>query len=362
MARVSVRGLTKTFGEVRAVDAIDLDIADGEFLAILGPSGCGKSTTLFLLSGIEQASAGRVLFDEADVTATEPMDRGIGLVFQSYALYPHMTVLENIAFPLEMKRIPKARRLEQATAAAGIVQVGELLDRRPHQLSGGQQQRVALARALVKEPRLLLLDEPLSNLDASLRHAMRAEIRRLQRKLGLTTVLVTHDQIEATTMADRIVVMNKGRIEQIGTADELYGTPANVFAAGFIGSPAMNLVDVPVADGAVQLDGAFVARVGPNARRVILGIRPEHLRFGGNLARGRVTLVEPMGREVLYEVATRHGPLRVLDPTHAARFREGDEVGLHMDAADIRLFDAATGHVLPAEISTALPDRDLASA
>jgi inositol-phosphate transport system ATP-binding protein len=171
MARVSLRGLTKTFGKVRAVDAVDLDIADGEFVAILGPSGCGKSTTLFLLSGIEQASAGQVLFDGVDVTATEPMERGIGLVFQSYALYPHMSVVENIAFPLEMKGLPRKERLEKARRAAETVQVGELLDRRPHQLSGGQQQRVALARALVKEPRLLLLDEPLSNLDASLRHA-----------------------------------------------------------------------------------------------------------------------------------------------------------------------------------------------
>jgi inositol-phosphate transport system ATP-binding protein len=362
MARVSVRGLSKTFGEVRAVDAIDLDIADGEFVAILGPSGCGKSTTLFLLSGIEQASSGRVLFNDVDVTATEPMDRGIGLVFQSYALYPHMSVLHNIAFPLEMKRIPKARRLEQAKAAAGIVQVGELLDRRPHQLSGGQQQRVALARALVKEPRLLLLDEPLSNLDASLRHAMRAEIRRLQRKLGLTTVLVTHDQIEATTMADRIVVMNKGRIEQIGTADELYSRPANVFVAGFIGSPAMNLIEVPAIDGAVRLDGAILAKVAPGLRLVILGIRPENVAFGGDVARGPVTLVEPMGREVLYEVATRYGPLRVLDPTHAARFREGDNVGLDIGAANVRVFDVVTGHVLPSAMSATLPDRDLASA
>jgi len=347
MARIIIEGLCKNFGTVKAVDAIDLTIADGEFVAILGPSGCGKSTTLFMLSGIEFPTAGRIMFDGQDVTFAEARDRGIGLVFQSYALYPHMTVLENISFPLEMMKLPKAVREDRARKAADIVQIGELLARRPHELSGGQQQRVALSRALVKEPRLLLLDEPLSNLDASLRTVMRSEIRRLQRQLRLTTILVTHDQIEATTMADRIVLMNKGRIEQVGTAEDLYRRPANLFVAGFIGSPAMNTVTSRVIDGTVAL-GSLIFDVGmANPTIVSVGLRPEHLCFAGEGLAGRIVLAEPMGREVLYEVETELGPLRVLDPVHEVRHREGDAVNIAVSPNNLLLFNPTDGTALP---------------
>lgn len=347
MARITIEGLCKSFGTVKAVDAIDLTIDDGEFVAILGPSGCGKSTTLFMLSGIESPTAGRIVFDGQDVTFAEAKDRGIGLVFQSYALYPHMTVLENISFPLEMMKLPKAEREVRARKAADIVQIGELLTRRPHELSGGQQQRVALSRALVKEPRLLLLDEPLSNLDASLRTIMRSEIRRLQRQLQLTTILVTHDQIEATTMADRIVLMNKGKIEQVGTAEDLYRRPANLFVAGFIGSPAMNTVSCRVIDGTVAL-GSMIFDVGMAKPTVVsVGLRPEHLYFAGEGLAGRIVLAEPMGREVLYEVSTELGPLRVLDPVHEVRHREGDAVNIAVAPNNILLFDPSDGTALP---------------
>ena len=360
MARITIAGLCKTFGTVKAVDAIDLTIADGEFVAILGPSGCGKSTTLFMLSGIEPPTAGRILFDDQDVTFAEARDRGIGLVFQSYALYPHMTVLENISFPLEMMKLPKAEREVRARKAADTVRIGELLARRPHELSGGQQQRVALSRALVKEPRLLLLDEPLSNLDASLRTVMRSEIRRLQRQLRLTTILVTHDQIEATTMADRIVLMNKGKIEQVGTAEDLYRRPANLFVAGFIGSPAMNTVTCRVIDGTVAL-GSMIFEVGMAKPPVVsVGLRPEHLCFARDGLAGRIVLAEPMGREVLYEVATELGPLRVLDPVHEVRHREGAAVNLAVAPNNILLFDPTDGRALPQVTSAisayAIPD------
>ncbi|MGL5114032.1 MAG: ABC transporter ATP-binding protein [Beijerinckiaceae bacterium] len=347
MANIEAHGLTKTFGDVRAVDGIDLTIHDGEFVAILGPSGCGKSTTLFLLSGIERPTAGRIRFGNEDVTDSEAMDRNIGLVFQSYALYPHMTVAQNIAFPLDMKRVPKREQTTRVAAAAALVQIGELLERRPHQLSGGQQQRVALARALVKEPRLLLLDEPLSNLDASLRQTMRTEIRRLQRKLKLTTVLVTHDQVEATTMADRIVVMNQGRIEQIGSAGDLYRRPANIFVAGFIGSPTINIASGLVDAGELRLAGHGLASVESGNRSIILGIRPEHITFAAAGLPGRVAFIEPMGREVLYTVDTEAGALRVLDPTDVVNRREGEAVLLALAVTDLLFFDPDTSNALP---------------
>jgi inositol-phosphate transport system ATP-binding protein len=267
-------------------------------------------------------------------------------VFQSYALYPHMTVLENIMFPLEMMRLPKPTRRDRAIEAAGLVQIGDLIERRPHQLSGGQQQRVALARALVKEPRLLLLDEPLSNLDASLRHVMRSEIRRLQRRLALTTVLVTHDQIEATTMADRIVVMNKGRIEQVGTADDLYRRPANSFVAGFIGSPSINLISSVAHAGRVQFGDVSAMLARPSSTPLLLGFRPEHLRFADTGVAGRIVQVEPMGREVLYEVETGNGILGVLQSADLPRLGEGNSVHLAADAHDMLAFDITSGKVL----------------
>jgi inositol-phosphate transport system ATP-binding protein len=347
MATIVTRDLTKTFGTVRAVDGIDLTIADGEFMAILGPSGCGKSTTLFLLSGIERPTSGRIRFGGEDVTDHEAVDRNIGLVFQSYALYPHMTVAGNIAFPLDMMRVAKDERTRRVRQAAALVQITELLDRRPHQLSGGQQQRVALARALVKEPRLLLLDEPLSNLDASLRQTMRAEIRKLQRKLGVTTVLVTHDQVEATTMADRIVVMNQGRIEQVGAAGDLYRRPANTFVAGFIGSPTINILAGQILEGELRLGGHALAKLAGAERSIAVGMRPEHIIFAADGLPGRVAFIEVMGREVLYTVETDAGAIRVLDATDVVSRREGEAVRLSIAGTDLLCFDPQTGKALP---------------
>ena len=256
MARIEFRNVVKRFGEVEVIPDMNLVIEDGEFVALLGPSGCGKSTSLFMLAGIYLPSGGELLFDGRVVNEVEARDRNVGIVFQSYALYPHMSVRDNILFPLRFKKAPKDEALGRMKAAAELVQVAELLDRRPSELSGGQQQRVALARALVKEPQLLLLDEPLSNLDATLRLSMRTEIKSLQDKLGVTTVLVTHDQIEATTMADRIICMRAGRIEQIGTPDDLYLRPSSLFVAGFIGSPPINLIAGEAGDGTVSVNAA----------------------------------------------------------------------------------------------------------
>src|SRR5438094_6148367 len=257
MARVELKNLRKEWlGATAAVAVFDRAIEDGALVAVLGPSGCGKTTTLMMLAGIYQPSSGDITFDGARVNDVEARGRNVGIVFQSYALYPNMSVLENVMFPLRFKTIERPDAERRAREIAALVRVDGLLDRRPSQLSGGQQQRVALARALVKRPHLLLLDEPLSNLDASLRLSMRTEIRRIQRELGVTTILVTHDQIEATTMADRIVVMNAGRVEQEGTAKDLYERPATLFVASFVGSPPINLLEGQAAGGALKIHEA----------------------------------------------------------------------------------------------------------
>jgi inositol-phosphate transport system ATP-binding protein len=341
MARIELKGVAKSWGEVTAVEPLDLVIGDGEFVAVLGPSGCGKSTTLCLLAGIYAPSAGDILFDGARVNEVEARDRNVGIVFQSYALYPHMTALHNILFPLRFKRVEKAEAQRRAREAAQLVQVEELLDRKPSQMSGGQQQRVALARALVKAPQLLLLDEPLSNLDATLRLTMRGEIRRLQRRVGVTTILVTHDQIEATTMADRIICMSKGRIEQIGTADALYHTPDSLFVASFIGSPPINLLDGMAAGGGIRVGETTLAGADGASGKVVLGIRPEAVLLGEGAMRARVTDLEPHGRETIYHLATPLGALRALEPGATARFRLDDELACTIDRP--LLFDAASG-------------------
>ncbi len=325
MARITLNGLSKTWGDVVAVDDISLEIADGEFVAILGPSGCGKSTTLFMLAGVYMPTSGDILFDGARVNDVEARMRNVGIVFQSYALYPNMSVLKNILFPTRFQKLDNAEA--KAHDMAALVQVDGLLDRRPSELSGGQQQRVALARALIKEPNLLLLDEPLSNLDATLRLNMRAEIRRLTRELGVTTILVTHDQIEATTMADRIVCMNAGRIEQVGTAHDLYARPSTRFVAGFIGSPPINFIDAR-APGITAPDGADV-----------IGIRPEALHASESGIPASVLHVEPMGRESLITCATDLGELKMLEPTPTSRFRDGDRLALQFKSEDVIAFD-----------------------
>ena len=347
MARVEFRNVVKRFGDTVVIPEMSLAIEDGEFVALLGPSGCGKSTSLFMLAGIYLPSGGELRFDGHLVNEVEAKDRNVGIVFQSYALYPHMTVRENIRFPLRFQKTPREEATSRIQAAADLVHVGELLERRPSELSGGQQQRVALARALVKEPQLLLLDEPLSNLDATLRLSMRTEIKSLQQRLGVTTILVTHDQIEATTMADRIVCMRGGRIEQVGSPDDLYLRPKSVFIASFIGSPPVNLIRGEAADGAIR--AGAVAFPGDSVPRgaVTIGLRPEHLRFAATGLPGRIAQTEPMGREILYVVKTDVGDVRVLEHGSAAAHAAGEPVSIDFAPGDTLVFDTATETLTP---------------
>jgi inositol-phosphate transport system ATP-binding protein len=331
MARIALQALNKTWDRAVAVADLTLTIEDGEFVAILGPSGCGKSTTLFMLAGIYLPTSGEILFDGTRVNEVEARHRNVGIVFQSYALYPNMTVLQNILFPTRFQKTPDAER--RAREMAEMVQITDLLERRPSQLSGGQQQRVALARALIKRPNLLLLDEPLSNLDATLRLTMRAEIRRITAELGVTTILVTHDQLEATTMADRVVCMNAGRIEQMGRPEDLYLRPETLFVAGFIGAPPMNLIPLPHA----ELDATPAART--------LGLRPENMRASDRGLPARVTRVEPMGREVLTTADTPLGALHFLEATTQPNWRIGDSLHLTFDPRDCILFDASGARI-----------------
>lgn len=343
MAQVELLSVTKDWGTAIAVDDISLSLGDGEFVAVLGPSGCGKSTTLFMLAGIYAPTAGEIRFDGARVNDVEARDRNVGIVFQSYALYPNMSVLQNILFPLRFKPVSSDDAERAARDIAKLVQIEELLDRRPSELSGGQQQRVALARALVKKPNLLLLDEPLSNLDATLRLSMRTEIKRIQRELDVTTILVTHDQIEATTMADRIICMNSGRIEQIGTPEQLYKAPETVFSASFIGSPPINILDAVLSDQSLEVGSAKMTASGGGDRRSIkLGLRPEHITVAETGIKAIITAAEPMGRETLYTTDTPLGKLHFLEATAAPRFVPGDGVSVGFKGEDALLFDAKT--------------------
>ncbi len=290
MKALEVSDASKRFGDGVAVDRISLTIDSGEFFVLLGPSGCGKSTLLRLIAGLESPTEGSIFIGERDVTALEPGDRDVAMVFQSYALYPHLTVAENLAFPLKVRKIPRAERDRRVVEVAGMLQLGELLSRLPRELSGGQRQRVAIGRAIVRRPKLFLFDEPLSNLDAQLRLSMRAELARLHRRLGATSVYVTHDQVEAMTLGTRIALLNRGRVEQIGTPAELYEKPATRFAAAFLGSPSMNLIPV----GMMTCDAPAGAKE--------LGVRPEDLGVGEGPWRGTIDLVENLGAEVLVHV------------------------------------------------------------
>ena len=353
--RVALERLTKRFGTVTAVQELDLEVRSGEFVALLGPSGCGKTTTLLMVAGIYRPTTGTIAFGDRRVDHLHPKDRGIGMVFQSYALYPHMTVSENIAFPLELQRaVARPDREARVREAAAKVQVDELLDRRPAQLSGGQQQRVALARALVKRPDILLLDEPLSNLDARLRHEMRGEIKRLQKEVGITSIFVTHDQLEALSMADRVAVMRDGRLQAYATPDELYAHPVNRFVAGFIGSPPMNFIPADLA----ARNGDLVARAQDielplppaqrprgNAAGATVGVRPEHIALvapGEGQAAGEVYIVEPIGREQIVDVQVGGRVLRVVAPPGYGG-KIGDRVGLRFAPERLHLFDPQSG-------------------
>jgi len=304
---IRLEGVTKVFGaDVTAVDDVSLDIADGEFMVLVGPSGCGKSTLLRLIAGLEAVSAGRVFIGSADVTDVRPQDRDLAMVFQNYALYPHMTVAQNLAFGLRLRRIPKAERARRALEVATKLGLEELLHRKPSELSGGQRQRVAMGRAMVREPKAFLMDEPLSNLDAKLRVTMRAELARLHERLGVTTVYVTHDQVEAMTLGHRVAVLRDGVLQQVDTPQRLFREPANLFVASFIGSPSMNLVEAELVDGKLRfgdhaLPLAETARLAQ--RRVILGIRPTDFGDGAvsdpalPRLRARAEVVEDLGAE-----------------------------------------------------------------
>ena len=367
MARVKLEGVRKVYGDSLdhvAVHGVDLEVQDGEFVVLVGPSGCGKSTTLRMIAGLESISAGKLWIGDRLVNDVSPKDRDIAMVFQSYALYPHMSVFENMAFALKLRKLSRAEIDGRVRAAAEILGISGILDRTPKQLSGGQRQRVAVGRAIVRQPQVFLFDEPLSNLDAKLRVQTRREITKLHRQLGATMIYVTHDQVEAMTMGDRIVVLSEGKVQQIDRPLDLYAYPANRFVAGFIGSPSMNFIEGRVGDtgggsftangGAlsVPLSGAQATLMQGRAdREVVLGVRPEDIRVAGRAesAAPTVTLrldaVEPMGNEIFlhtrtpeHEITARVAPQALPEP--------GQPIALAFDPAKLHFFDAKSGEVI----------------
>ncbi|MGN7755213.1 ABC transporter ATP-binding protein [Sinorhizobium sp. 22678] len=357
MAGISIQNVYKNYGALNVLKEFSLEIEDREFVVLVGPSGCGKSTMLKILAGLETASGGKIMIGDRDVTDLAPGDRDIAMVFQNYALYPHLTVGQNIGFGLKMRGMAKAEIDKRVHAVAKILAVDHLLDRRPKALSGGQRQRVALGRAIVREPRAFLMDEPLSNLDAKLRVHTRAEISALHKRIGVTTVYVTHDQIEAMTMADRVVIMRDGVIQQIADPDTLFSKPANLFVAGFIGSPGMNFMSTHVESGSITLFGQhFAAHKPAGDGAVIVGIRPEHLSLGQGPVTFAVrpTLVESLGSEkYIYFDPGEHaygaavgdeerGKGLIARIAHCGPVREGEELLLSFDPSEIHLFDTKT--------------------
>ncbi len=349
MATLALRKLRKAFGTVEVVHAVDLDIADGEFVVLVGPSGCGKSTILRMVAGLEEATSGEILIDGKVVNERDPKDRDIAMVFQDYALYPHMSVAENMAFSLRWRGAAKADIAARVKNAAEILDIAHLLERKPRELSGGQRQRVAMGRAIVRDPKVFLFDEPLSNLDAKLRVAMRTEIKRLRDRVRATTIYVTHDQVEAMTLADRIVVLRGGHIQQVGTPEEIFDTPANDFVAGFIGAPAMNLLPGRVQDGlAVLPDGTALPAQG-QAGEVTIGIRPERLVWlpqGAPAAGAEIAapalVVEPLGSETLVTLDISGHALHARVPPKSVR-HSGEMVRLSVAPDSVHLFDRTTG-------------------
>ena len=345
MASVSFRDIRKSFGKIEVIHGIGFDIADGEFVVLVGPSGCGKSTLLRMLAGLEDITAGEIAIDGKVVNDLDSKDRDIAMVFQSYALYPHMTVRENMGFSLRLRRADTKTIGQRVADAARILNLDPYLDRFPRELSGGQRQRVAMGRAIVRDPKVFLFDEPLSNLDAKLRVAMRAEIKALHQRLKTTTVYVTHDQIEAMTMADRIVVMHDGIVEQIGTPLELFDRPGNLFVAQFIGSPAMNVFQGTVRHGEIEGLGArwpMAPGVAVEGQTVHYGVRPTDMGLADRGVAGRVVIVEPTGAET--ELLVEVGGQQMTVVIHGrTRSQPGDLVHLAVDAARSHVFDAASG-------------------
>ncbi|RUS59417.1 sn-glycerol-3-phosphate ABC transporter ATP-binding protein UgpC [Pseudorhodobacter sp. E13] len=343
MATLSLHNLVKAYGKTEVLHGINLDVADGEFVVFVGPSGCGKSTTLRMIAGLEDVSGGEVRIGGAVVNHLEPKDRNIAMVFQNYAIYPHMSVRKNIGFGLRTAKMPKADKEKRIEEVAAILSMTEYLDRKPAQLSGGQRQRVAIGRAMVRDPAVFLFDEPLSNLDAQLRTQMRLEIKKLHQRVGTTIIFVTHDQVEAMTMADRIVIMKDGHIQQVGTPAEVFHQPANAFVAQFIGAPSMNMLQGRITADGIEVAGRVIARKTPGAvgSAVTVGIRPDDLRVtpdAGSFA-GRVSVLEPLGAETLayvdiggQEVVARADG-RTPPPLRA-------QVHLTVDPANLHLFDA----------------------
>ncbi len=345
MARIELTGIQKRWGNVWGVRDVNIDIADQELIVFLGPSGCGKTTTMRMIAGLEDPTEGQVIMDGEVMNDIDARDRDVAMVFQGYALYPNMTIYENIRFPLRMRSVPRSEQDRLVREAADMVELGDLLDRKPSALSGGQRQRAALARAIVRQPQMFLMDEPLSNLDAKLRQAMRVQIKHLQRQLKITTVYVTHDQIEAMTLADRIVIMEGGLIQQIGTPDQIYSDPANTFVAGFIGAPPMNLIEGQVKDNRFQSAGVTLPDLpiswdGP----VTLGVRPEDCRVaadGGHLI-GQVYGVEPTG-DMTY--LTLKAGDRLIEVKADRDYRSDLDVTCHVtfDPQRLYFFDPKTG-------------------
>jgi multiple sugar transport system ATP-binding protein len=352
MATVSIRAARKAFGSTEVLHGVNVEVDDGEFVILVGPSGCGKSTLLRMIAGLENISRGEIAIGGRVVNNVAPKERDIAMVFQNYALYPHMTVRDNMAFSLLLAKAPKTVIDEKVGRAAGILGLTPYLARYPRQLSGGQRQRVAMGRAIVRDPQVFLFDEPLSNLDAKLRVAMRAEIKDLHQRLKTTTIYVTHDQIEAMTMADKIVVMNSGNVEQFGAPLELYDRPANLFVAGFIGSPAMNLVHGRIEAGSFRAGGITLplppGLKNGEARNAIYGIRPEHLRLDPDGVAAQVQVIEPTGAEtqVIMKLgdAPMHGESKMIGAfRERITVRPGEDLRISPDIALVHLFDEATG-------------------
>jgi sn-glycerol 3-phosphate transport system ATP-binding protein len=346
MATVELNNVKKRFGSVEVIHGVSTQIEDGEFIVIVGPSGCGKSTLLRMVAGLESVSEGEISIGGKVVNDLEPMDRDIAMVFQNYALYPHMSVRENMGYGLKIAKIPKAEIEQKVNDAAKLLQLEEYLDRRPRDLSGGQRQRVAMGRAIVREPSVFLFDEPLSNLDAKLRVQMRLEIRDLQNRLGITSLYVTHDQVEAMTMADRMIVMHGGRAEQIGTPLEVYETPQTLFAAQFIGSPSMNVFDAAVEGGALKVAGASVPVHTSASGKITAGIRPEHVIVDENGPLSvTVQMGEPLGANTLLHGrldGTNEAFTLSLPGVHHAV--AGEIIRFSVDPQHLHFFDPQTGH------------------
>jgi multiple sugar transport system ATP-binding protein len=346
MASIGIDAVRKAYGAVQVLHGISVDIDDGEFVTLVGPSGCGKSTLLRMIAGLESITGGEISIGERVVNDLAPKARDIAMVFQSYALYPHMTVAENMGFSLRLRRASRSEFDEKVKRAAAILGLDQLLDRYPKQLSGGQRQRVAMGRAIVRNPSVFLFDEPLSNLDAKLRVQMRTEIKELHQRLKTTTIYVTHDQVEAMTMADKIVVMQAGRIEQMGAPLELFDRPANTFVAGFIGSPAMNMLKGKVEGEGIRVDGAILPAAGghkvSDGQEVLYGVRPEHFQIAEDGLPARISVVEPTGSETT--VVLRFGESEIVALFRERHdFKPGDTLHLRPRKELVHLFDPRSG-------------------